>query len=99
MRHAVVVAPPRFVVPAQGSVFAAPEPVGPVCAALTRGGHRVVLVSTTADLETDFERALAGMGGADELVVYIAASTTTGAGAVALRSRRRRAARRWPCVS
>ncbi|HEY1695282.1 MAG TPA: hypothetical protein VGG39_24105 [Polyangiaceae bacterium] len=85
MRHAVVVAPPRFVVPTQGSVFAAPEPVGPVCAALARGGSRLVLVSTTADLETEFERALAGVGGADEVLVYVAAHTTTAEGAVAMR--------------
>ncbi|MGH7297225.1 MAG: tetratricopeptide repeat protein, partial [Polyangiaceae bacterium] len=84
MRHAVVVAPPRFVVPAQGSVFAAPEPVGPMCAALTRGGHRVVLVSTTAELESEFERALAGVGSADDLLVYVAGRTRTGEGAVAL---------------
>ncbi|HEY8092104.1 MAG TPA: hypothetical protein VIF09_29790 [Polyangiaceae bacterium] len=85
MRHAVVVAPPRFVVTAQGSVFAAPEPVGPLCAALTRGGHRVVLVTTSGELETEFERALAGVGSADDLLVYVAGKTTTGGGAVALR--------------
>jgi len=85
MRHAVVVAPPLFVVPAQGGFLAAPEPVGPVSAALTRAGHHVVQVATTADLEADFDRALAGMGSADELLVYVAAATTTGTDAVALR--------------
>jgi len=85
MRHAVVVAPARFVVPTQGSVSAAPEPFGSVCAALTRGGHHVVQIGTTPELETDFDRALAGVGSADELLVYVAASTTTGTDAVALR--------------
>ena len=86
MRHAVVVAPPRFIVPAQGSVTSAPEPVGPLSAALTRGGHHVVQVATSAELETDFDRALAGVGSADELLVYVAAATTTAADAVALRT-------------
>ncbi len=86
MRHAVVVAPPRFVVPAQGSVFVAPEPVGSVSAVLTRGGHHVVEVGTTADLEADFDRALAGVGSADELLVYVAGATTTRTEAVALRT-------------
>jgi tetratricopeptide (TPR) repeat protein len=83
MRHAVVVAPPRFFVPALGSVSPVPEP--PVAAALTRGGHHVVPVAITPELETDFDRALAGVGSADELLVYIAAATTTGSDAVALR--------------
>jgi tetratricopeptide (TPR) repeat protein len=87
MRHAVVVAPPRFALPAQGNVLVASEPVGPVAAALTKGGHRVVPVATTAELEADFDRALAGVGSADELLVYIAGDTTTGADAVALRTR------------
>jgi len=76
MRHAVVVAPPRFEVPVQGSVVAAAEPVGPLCAALSRGGHRVVVLPCTVDLEGDFERALAGVGASDELCVFIAAETT-----------------------
>jgi tetratricopeptide (TPR) repeat protein len=85
MRHALVVAPPRFVVPAQGSIFAAPEPVGPLCAAVSRGGHRLVLVESTTDLETDFERALAGVSAADDLLITIAAETTTRTDAAALR--------------
>jgi tetratricopeptide (TPR) repeat protein len=85
MRHAVVVAPPRFVLPVEGSVFAAPEPIGPLCAALARGDHRLVLVSTTPELETDFERGLAGVGTADDLLVYLAVATTTRSDAVALR--------------
>ena len=64
--------------PAQGNVFAAPEPVGPLCAALSRGGHRMVIVPTTPDLETSFERALAGVGDGDELLVYSAAETSDG---------------------
>jgi tetratricopeptide (TPR) repeat protein len=85
MRHAVVVAPPRLVARAHGSVFAAPEPVGPLCAALSRGGHRLALVATTADLETDFERALAGVGAADDLLVVIASATTSRTETAALR--------------
>ncbi|HEX8795364.1 MAG TPA: tetratricopeptide repeat protein [Polyangiaceae bacterium] len=84
MRHAVVVAPPGFSMPTQGSVFAAPEPVGPVCAALARGGHRLVVTQTTVDLETDFERALAGIGPSDDLLVVLAAMTTTRADSVNL---------------
>ena len=83
MRHAVVVAPLGFTLP-EGSAFAAPEPVGPLCAMLSRGGHRVVLVSTSAELETDFDRALAGMGPGDDLLVYVAAQTKPSAGGVAL---------------
>jgi len=84
MRQAVVVAPPGFSLPAQGSVFAAPEPVGPLCTALTRGGHRIVVTHTTPELETDFERALAGIGPSDDLLVYLAAMTTTHADSVGL---------------
>lgn len=84
MRHAVIVAPPGFVMPLQGSVFAAPEPVGPLCAALTRGGQRVVVITTSADLETDFERGLAGIGPSDDLLVCVAGKTTTRADSVGL---------------
>lgn len=85
MHHAVVVAPPRFEAPPSGNVFAAAAPVGPTCAALARGGHRVVLVHTTPDLEGDFDRALAGVGPGDDLLIYVAAATTTrAADAVAL---------------
>ena len=42
-------------------------------ATLSRGGHRLVIVSTTADLELDFERALGGIGPDDELLVFLAA--------------------------
>jgi tetratricopeptide (TPR) repeat protein len=85
MRYAVVVAPPRFVLPAEGSVFAAAEPVGPMCAMLARGGRRVLLVQTTPDLATDFARAVAEVSANDDLVVYMAASTTTHTDAVELR--------------
>ena len=85
MRHAVVVAPPRFELPTATSVFKAPEPVGPLSQALSRGGHRLVLVSTTTELETDFERGLAGMGAGDDLLVYLACVTTTRTDAVTLR--------------
>jgi tetratricopeptide (TPR) repeat protein len=85
MRHAVVLAPPRFVLPAVGSVFAASEPVGPICATLARGGRRLLLVQTTPDLLTDFEAALAEVDRGDDLLVYIAAATTTTTEAVALR--------------
>jgi tetratricopeptide (TPR) repeat protein len=85
MRHAVVVAPPRFEMPTATSVFRAPEPVGPLSQALTHGGHRLVLVSTTPELEADFERGLAGMGAGDDLVVYVACVTTTRNEAIALR--------------
>ena len=85
MRYAVVVAPLRFTVPAEGSVFAAPEPVGPVCAAFARGGHRVLLVSCGERLQADFERALDEVAAASDLVVYAAAETTTRDGGVALR--------------
>lgn len=84
MRHAVVVAPPGFSMPTQGSVFAAPEPVGPLCAALARGGHRIVVTTTSTELETDFERALAGIGPSDDLLVFLAAMTTTHADSVSL---------------
>jgi tetratricopeptide (TPR) repeat protein len=77
MRHAVVVAPLRFSLPAQGNVLASPEPVGPLCLALSRGGHRVVVLATTPDLEMDFDRALGGMGPEDQLLVFVAAETTT----------------------
>jgi tetratricopeptide (TPR) repeat protein len=85
MRHAVVVAPPHFELPAAASVFAAPEPVGPMCAALTRGGRRVMLVRATPDLGGDFVHAVSEVGDDDDLVVYIAAATTTGAGALRVR--------------
>lgn len=84
MRHAVVVAPPRYVLPS-GSVFEAPEPVGPLCAALARGGRRIVVVPTTPELETDFERGLAGVGAGDELFVHVCAATTTQTHAMGLR--------------
>jgi tetratricopeptide (TPR) repeat protein len=82
MRQAVVVAPLGFTLPTQGSVFAAAEPVGPLCAALTRGGQRIVMTRTTSELETDFERALAGIGPGDDLLVYLAVMTTTHADSV-----------------
>lgn len=85
MRHAVVVAPLRFVIPAQGNVLTSPEPVGPLCLALSRGGNRVVVLATTPDLETDFDRALGGMGEGDQLLVYVAGETSTRTGALALR--------------
>jgi tetratricopeptide (TPR) repeat protein len=85
MRHAVVVAPPRFVLPTETSVFRAAEPVGRLSQALTHGGHRLVLVSTTPELESDFERGLAGLGTGDDLLVYIACVTTTRNEAIALR--------------
>jgi tetratricopeptide (TPR) repeat protein len=84
MRQAVVVAPPGFSMPTQGSVFAAPEPVGPLCAALTQGGQRIVVTHTSSELETDFERALAGIGPSDDLLVYLAGMTTTDADSVGL---------------
>jgi tetratricopeptide (TPR) repeat protein len=84
MRQAVVVAPPGFSMPTQGSVFATPEPVGPLCTALTRGGHRIVVTQTSPDLETDFERALASIGPSDDLLVYLVAMTTTHAESVGL---------------
>src|ERR1700679_819231 len=87
MRHAVVVAPPRFIVPVQGSVSAVAGPLGRVACVLSRSGHHVVQVATTAELEADFDRALAGVGSADELLVYVAGRTTTGTDAVALRTR------------
>ena len=85
MRYAVVVAPPHFVLPAEGSVFAAPEPVGPACAALTRGGRRLLLVTSTPGLPDGFARAVAEVGAGDDLVVYIAGSTTTRTDSVKLR--------------
>ncbi len=85
MRHAIVVAPPRFVLPEEGSVFAAPEPVGPICAVFARGGRHVMLVQTTPGLLTEFERAMASVGPEDDLLVYVAASTTTGSDVVKLR--------------
>jgi len=85
MRHAVVVAPLHFALPAQGNVLTSPEPVGPLALALSRGGSRVVVLATTPDLENDFDRALGGMGEADQLLVYVAAATTTRAEALTLR--------------
>ena len=76
MRHAVVVAPLRFPLPVQGNVLATPEPVGPMCLALSRGGHRVVVVPTTPEFESGFDRALGGTGGGDALLVFVAADTT-----------------------
>ncbi|MGA7123410.1 MAG: hypothetical protein WBY94_25125 [Polyangiaceae bacterium] len=74
MRYAVVVAPPRFHLHPGASVFAAPEPVGPVCAALARGGRLLMFVPTTADLAFAFERAVERVTSNDDLVVYIAAA-------------------------
>jgi tetratricopeptide (TPR) repeat protein len=85
MRHAVVVAPLRFALPAQGNVLTSPEPVGPLSLALSRGGCRVVVLSTTPDLENDFDRALGGVGESDQLLVYVAGATTTRTEAVGLR--------------
>ena len=85
MRHAVVVAPLHFALPAQGNVLASPEPVGPLSLALSRGGSRVVVLPTTPDLENDFDRALGGMGEGNQLLVYVAGTTTTQTEAVALR--------------
>ena len=85
MRYAVVVAPSGFVLPSEGSVFAAPEPVGPACAAFTRGGYRVLLVSCSEHLEEDFERALDTVGEGADLVVYAAAETTASESTVTLR--------------
>jgi hypothetical protein len=85
MRHAIVVAPMRFVIPAQGNVLTSPEPVGPLCQALSRGGSRVVVLATTPDLETAFDRALGGMGEGDHLLVYVACETTTRTESVAVR--------------
>jgi hypothetical protein len=92
MRHAVVVAPPRFVVPAQGNASVVTGPLGRVAGVLSRGGHHVVQVATTAELEADFDRALAGVGSADELLVFVAGRTTTATDAVALRTDDDRAA-------
>ena len=77
MRYAIVVAPPRFFMHPGGSVFAAPEPVGPVCAALARGGRVVMYVPTTADLASAFERAVERVTSDDDLVVYLAAAIGT----------------------
>jgi tetratricopeptide (TPR) repeat protein len=85
MRHAIVVAPMRFVIPAQGNVLTLPEPVGPLCQALSRGGNRVVVLATSPDLETTFDRALGGMGEGDHLLVYVACETTTRTDPVAVR--------------
>jgi tetratricopeptide (TPR) repeat protein len=85
MRHAVVVAPLHFALPAQGNVLTSPEPVGPLCLALSRGGSRVVVLPTTPDLENDFDRALGGMGEGDQLLVFVAGETSTHATTVALR--------------
>jgi golgin subfamily B member 1 len=85
MRHAVVVAPLRFALPAQGNVLTSPEPVGPLCLALSRGGSRVVVLPTTPDLENEFDRAPGGMGEGDQLLVYVAGETSTHTTAVALR--------------
>ncbi|HEY4012749.1 MAG TPA: tetratricopeptide repeat protein [Polyangiaceae bacterium] len=85
MRYAVVVAPPRFLLPAEGSVFTAPEPIGPVCAAWIRGGRRLMLVQSTPDLVDDLSRALAEVGGGDDLVIYLAAFTTTAGERVTLK--------------
>ena len=85
MRYAVVVAPPHFLMPAGGSVFAAPDPIGPVCAAMNRGGRRLLLVHSTPDLGDGFARALAEVGDGDDLVVYVAASTTTAGDGVTLK--------------
>jgi tetratricopeptide (TPR) repeat protein len=85
MRHAVVVAPLHFALPAQGNVLTSPEPVGPLALALSRGGSRVVVLATTPDLENDFDRALGGMGEGDQLLVYVAGVTTTQTEAVTLR--------------
>jgi tetratricopeptide (TPR) repeat protein len=84
-RHAIVVAPPGFVFAAQGSVFAAPEPVGPICAAFARGGRLVMLVQTTRDLAKEFNRAVGAVGREDDLIVYLAAATTTRGDVVGLR--------------
>ena len=86
MRHAIVVAPPRFVLPEEGSVFAAPEPVGPICAAFARGGRLVMLVQTTPELVAELERAMGALGVDDDLVVYVAACTTKRDDRVALRT-------------
>ncbi len=85
MRHAVVVAPLHFALPAQGNVLTSPEPVGPLALSLSRGGSRVVVLATTPDLENDFDRALGGMGEADQLLVYVAGATTTQTEALTLR--------------
>jgi len=85
MRLAVVVAPSRFVSSAQGTAAEAPEPAGILADVLSRGGHRVVRVTTSPELESDFDRALGGLGASDELVVYLAARTTTRTDEAALR--------------
>jgi tetratricopeptide (TPR) repeat protein len=85
MRYAVVVAPPHFLLPTEGSVFTAADPIGPVCAALNRGGRRLLLVQSTPDLDEGFARALAQAGEGDDLVIYLAASTTTAGDGVTLK--------------
>jgi tetratricopeptide (TPR) repeat protein len=77
MRLAVVVAPQRFVPPARGTAPDGTDLTGALTEVLTRGGHRVVRVTTSVDLESDFDRALGGLAPSDELVVYLAARTST----------------------
>src|ERR1700691_4031834 len=77
MRLAVVVAPQRFVPPARGTAPDGTDLTGALTEVLTRGGHRVVRVTPSVDLESDFDRALGGLAPSDELVVYLAARTST----------------------
>src|SRR5579859_983528 len=70
MRHAVVV------VPAPSSPgLPAPHPTHAVQQGLGRVGFRVTTLEASPELEGDFERALAGIGTNDDLLVYVAGRT------------------------
>ena len=81
MHLAVVVAPPRFS-SARETIREGAEPAGALADALSRGGHRVVLVPVSPELESDVDRALGGLGAGDDLVVYLGVRTTTQTDAV-----------------
>ena len=81
MRLAVVAAP---LVETAGSLSRSPSARG-VDQALEAAGFRVEQVVVGPDLEAEFERALAGVGEHDELLVYAAGATTAFGKTVLLR--------------
>jgi tetratricopeptide (TPR) repeat protein len=93
MRHAVVVAPPRLFSSADVSAPAAPDAASEFAATLARSGYRVAFVATTHALGEDFARALSGVRVGDDLLVYLAASTTASTPNVTVRVGEDRAAR------
>ena len=87
MRVAVVVAPPLAPPTGDGPPPSKSSSVAPTALsdALSRGGFRVVEVRTSLGLPADFERALAGVGDGDSVLVYVAGSTKVAGDDVLLR--------------